>query len=72
MDNSITIEMIDDWAGAAMQGLMSGQGQSKDLNMQRVATLSYAMAEEMAKARGVFLEAHGDTLSDSDTDSHEY
>jgi len=66
MDNLITIEMIDDWAGAAMQGLMTHAGPGKDLNMAKIADLSYEMATEMARARGAFIEAYADELAPSD------
>lgn len=68
MENQITIEMIDDWAGAAMQGLISAMGQNKDLDADRISTLAYEVAVAMARARGEFLEAHGDDLAESDSD----
>lgn len=68
MENAITIDMIDDWAGAAMQGLVTSQGQNKDLDINKIAEVAYQMATEMAKARGSFIEAYGDELVDLDQD----
>ena len=66
MENLITIDMIDDWAGAAMQGLVTSQGLNKDLNIKKIADVAYEIATEMAKARGAFIEAYGDDLADVD------
>lgn len=68
MENLITIEMIDDWAGAAMQGLIAAQGQNKAIELQIIAKVAYKMATEMAKARGEFIEAYGADLADSESD----
>ena len=68
MENLITIDMIDDWAGAAMQGLVSSRGQEKDLNIEAIASLAYDVAREMAKARGLFIEAFEEHLTDPDDD----
>jgi len=62
MENSITIDMIDDWAGAAMQALISARARDKDFDVSLISALSYEIASEMASARGAFLEAHGDDL----------
>lgn len=67
MENSITIDMIDDWAGAAMQGLMTSRGQSKDIDLQEIASIAYDLAREMAVARGAFIEAHQNDLDEPDT-----
>ena len=72
MENLITIEMIDDWAGAAMQGLIAAQGQSNEVDIKKIADISYAVAVEMARARGAFIDEYGDELaSDQDEDSGE-
>ena len=65
MENAITIDMIDDWAGAAMQGLVAARGRDKDLDLQVLADLSYDVAREMARARGAFIEAHADDLTET-------
>ena len=63
MKNQITIDMIDDWAGAALQGVLAQQGPRKELDMAMIADLSYQMATEMARSRGAFLEDYGDDLA---------
>jgi hypothetical protein len=69
MENLITIDMIDDWAGAAMQALVSCRGRDKDFDISQAVALSYEIASEMAAARGAFLEAHGDDLAESESES---
>ena len=68
MKNLITIDMIDDWAGAAMQGFLSQQGPRKELDMAMIADLSYQMATEMARSRGAFLEDYGSELATLEED----
>jgi hypothetical protein len=66
MQNLITIEMIDDWAGAAMQGFVSAKARDKDLDLGALADAAYAMAREMARARGEFIDDHEEDLAPSD------
>lgn len=67
MENQITLDMVDDWAGAAMQGLMTSRGQQKDIDIQEIADLAYRVASEMARARGAFIdEFHDDLAQESD------
>jgi len=71
MENRITIDMIDDWAGAAMQGFLASTGPQKDLDLARITDLAYEAAVEMAKARGAFLERYGEELSPSESEEYE-
>ncbi len=71
MENLITIDMIDDWAGAAMQGLISSRGRDKDLDLHNIAVQAYELAAEMAKVRGDFIESYGDDLADPDAEDDE-
>lgn len=64
MENLITIDMIDDWAGAAMQGLIMSRGRDKDFDISRTAELAYDIAREMAKARGMFISSDGEYLAE--------
>ncbi len=64
MENAITIDMIDDWAGAAMQGLIMSRGRDKDFDISEMSELAYDIAREMARARGVFISSDGEHLVD--------
>ena len=68
MENLITIDMIDDWAGAAMQGLISSRGRDKDLDLRTIATTAYELAAEMARSRGLFIDDYQDELVDPEAD----
>jgi hypothetical protein len=71
MENAITIDMIDDWAGAAMQGLVMSRGRDKDFDISDVAEAAYDIAREMARARGAFIEADGEHLADAEEEDGE-
>jgi hypothetical protein len=64
MENAITIDMIDDWAGAAMQGLVMSRGRDKDFDISQIADEAYDIAREMARARGLFIDSDGDRLAE--------
>ena len=66
MENLITMDMIDDWAGAAMQGLITSRDRKEDVDGEGIADAAYEIASEMARARGEFIEAHGDELAGSE------
>lgn len=66
MENVITIDMIDDWAGAAMQGLIMSRGRDKDFDISEISEEAYDIAREMAKARGLFISSDGEHLTDLD------
>ena len=68
MENAITIDMIDDWAGAAMQGLVMSKGRDKDFDISEIAELAYDMAREMARARGLFIISDGEHLAEQEED----
>ena len=71
MENSITIDMIDDWAGAAMQGLVMSKGRDKDFDISEIAEVAYDIAREMARARGAFISSDGKHLAEQDEDRDE-
>jgi hypothetical protein len=71
MENTITIEMIDDWAGAAMQGLIMSRGRDKDFDISEIAEISYDIAREMARARGMFISTDGEHLAEGEDEDGE-
>ena len=71
MENTITIDMIDDWAGAAMQGLIMSKGRDKDFDISEIADAAYDIAREMARARGLFIDSDGENLADLDEDAED-
>ncbi|MEO5968465.1 MAG: hypothetical protein ABIQ95_00945 [Bdellovibrionia bacterium] len=71
MENAITIDMIDDWAGAAMQGLIMSRGRDKDFDISEIAEVAYDIAREMARARGLFIDSDGDRLVEPEEEDGE-
>ncbi len=71
MENAITIDMIDDWAGAAMQGLVMSKGRDKDFDISEIAEMAYDIAREMARARGLFISSDGEHLAEQEDEDGE-
>ena len=71
MKNTITLDMIDDWAGAAMQGLIMSKGRDKDFDISEISEVAYDIAREMARARGLFIEAEGEHLAEQDEEEED-
>jgi hypothetical protein len=71
MENAITIEMIDDWAGAAMQGLVMSRGRDKDFDISEISEIAYDIAREMARARGLFISSDGEHLAEQEEEDSE-
>jgi len=71
MENAITIDMIDDWAGAAMQGLVMSKGRDKDFDISEIAEVAYDIAREMARARGAFIHSDGEYLAEQEKEEEE-